>query len=178
MQNFQLDCNWCTLYQGVLQFQSVLQFLHTRGKVISFWPIRKLLSSLRQTLDSMFISLKPTVTDIFFWFLPYSFRSIWYHCTYHCMFCMLLFNVVSYVFWLLCYVFLLLCLCILIVMYVLFCAFCFIVSFCVLFVRKCVLYYCHRVSTQLQLTTISYHIFFWCYLVSLYIWLYVLSASV
>jgi len=32
------------------------------------------------------------------------------------------------------------------------------VSFSVLFVCKCVLYYCHRVATQLQLTNISYHI--------------------
>jgi len=32
------------------------------------------------------------------------------------------------------------------------------VLFCVLFVCKCVLYYYHRVLTQLQLTNISYHI--------------------
>jgi len=37
---------------------------------------------------------------------------------------------------------------------VLFCIFCFIVLFYVLFVRKCVLCYCHRVSTKLQLTNI------------------------
>jgi hypothetical protein len=30
--------------------------------------------------------------------------------------------------------------------------------FCVLFVCTCVLYYCHRVSTQLQVTNISYRI--------------------
>jgi hypothetical protein len=32
----------------------------------------------------------------------------------------------------------------------------YFVSFSVLFVCKCVLYYCHRVATQLQLTNISY----------------------
>jgi hypothetical protein len=55
-----------------------------------------------------------------------------------CVFCMLLFNCVNYVF-------LLLCLRILIVMYVIFNVLC-----CIVFVCKCVLYYCHRVSTQLQ----------------------------
>jgi hypothetical protein len=37
------------------------------------------------------------------------------------------------------------------------CIVCF-VSFSVLFVCICVLYYCHRVATQLQFTNISYHI--------------------
>jgi len=32
------------------------------------------------------------------------------------------------------------------------------VLFYILFVCKCVLYYCHRVTTQLQLTNLSYHI--------------------
>ena len=79
-----------------------------------------------------------------------------YHCIYGCMFCMLLFNFVNYVFLLLCYVFSLLHLCVPIVMYVPFWVFCFVVLFCILFVCKCVLYYCHRVATQLQLTNISY----------------------
>ena len=71
---------------------------------------------------------------------------------YGCMFCMILFDFVNYVF-------LLLCLCILIVMYVLFCIFRFHCVVYVLFVCKCVLYNCHRVSTQLQLTQYitSYH---------------------
>jgi hypothetical protein len=87
--------------------------------------------------------------------LLYSLGYILYNFIYGCMFCMLLFNCVNYVF-------LLLGLCILIVMYVIFCVFYFTVLFCVLFVCKCVLYYCHWVSTKLQLTNIyhiiSYHI--------------------
>jgi len=39
------------------------------------------------------------------------------------------------------------------------CLFVCFVSFCLLFVCKCVLYYCHRVATQLLLTNISYHIY-------------------
>jgi hypothetical protein len=83
--------------------------------------------------------------------LSCSFASIFYHCIYGCMFFMLLFNFVNYVFLLFFYVFLFL---------YMFCPLysVFIVSFYVLFVCECVLYYHHRVSTQLHLTNISYHI--------------------
>jgi len=69
---------------------------------------------------------------LFYHVLSYSFDSIF---VYGRVFCVLLFNFVNYVFLSLCNV--------------LFCVFCFIVLFYVLFVCKCVLYCCHRVSTQL-----------------------------
>ena len=47
---------------------------------------------------------------------------------------------------------------ILIVPYAPFWVFCFIVLFCVLFACKSILYYCQWVSTELQLTNVSYHI--------------------
>ena len=99
-------------------------------------------TSIRQYIDHMNFAAYMALSFIkFFHILLVPF----YHCVYGCMFCMLLFNFVNYVI-------LLLRLCILIVMYVLFYVFCFIVLFCVLFVCKCVLYCCHRVSTQFQLT--------------------------
>jgi hypothetical protein len=78
------------------------------------------------------------------------------------MFCMLLFNFVNYAFLFLCYVYSVLCLYIYYYYYyyyyVPFWIFCCIVLFCTLFLCRCVLYCCHRVSTQLQLSNISYHI--------------------
>jgi len=86
-------------------------------------------------------------------YMAYSFITLYhvllfpffYHCIYGYILCMRLFNFVNYAF-------LLLCLCIFIVMYVPFCVFCFILLFCVLFVFKCVLYCCHQLTTQFQLT--------------------------
>jgi hypothetical protein len=73
-------------------------------------------------------------------------------------------------------------LCILI-MYVMFCVSCIIVLLCVLFVCKCVLYYCHRVFIQLQLTNIyhivsyiSFIIYYHIYHIILYIYIYIIIS--
>jgi hypothetical protein len=84
----------------------------------------------------------------------YSFILLWFHfydCVYGLCCVCFLFIFVNSKFLLLC------CWRILIAIYVLFCVFCFIVLLCVLFVCKYVLYYCHRLSIQWQLTNISHH---------------------
>jgi hypothetical protein len=83
------------------------------------------------------------------------FGSTVYHCIYGCMLCMLLFNFVYYVFLLLCMFRSGHCASLCCSVYW---ALCFIVLFCVLFMCICVLCYCHRASTQLQLSNILYYI--------------------
>ena len=85
----------------------------------------------------------------FFHILLVPFFIIVYMTVYFVCFCLVLYIVYFY-----CYIYVFLfsyC-------YVLFRVFRFIVLFCVLLVCKCVLYYRHRVSTQLQLTNIPHHI--------------------
>jgi len=50
--------------------------------------------------------------------------------------------------------------CVILLLFVLFYVLFVFMLFYVLLVCKCVLYYCHRMLTQLQLTNISYHIIY------------------
>ena len=112
--------------------------------------------------------------------LSYSSNSILYRSVFGRTFCVLQFNFVNYV--------LLLLLLLLLLRYVFFCyvhvflllcmfwfVFGFIVLFCVLFVCKCVSYYCHRVSTKLHLN-ISYHIS--CHVLSYHISCHIMSYRI
>jgi len=47
-----------------------------------------------------------------------------------------------------------------------------IVLFCVLFVCKCVLYYCHRLATQLLLNNLSLSLYIYIYIYYIYIYIY------
>jgi hypothetical protein len=91
-----------------------------------------------------------------------------YFCVVLCIFCVLLCVFVLFYVFLCCSAYFLCCsmyfcvvciFCVVLCIFVLFYAFFCCVTFSVLFVCICVLYYCHRVATQLQLKNTSHHKF-------------------
>ena len=122
----------------------MLNYIHSERKVLEF--SNRVSTVIRRYVE--LLKLAAFMVDsfiIFFHILLVPFFVIVVAC-FVC-FCLILWIMYFY-----CYVYVFLLLCIFIVMYILFWGFRFIVLISVLFVCKCVLYYCHRVSTQLQLT--------------------------
>jgi hypothetical protein len=113
-----------------------------RGSEVSTSVVKVLVTGCLTLLEDIYIYIISSLLLIWLFHLSHSFMFFWFHFFNHCICgCMFCLDFVNYVFLLLC----------------MFCSVysVFIVMFCVLFVCKYVLHYCHRVSTQLQLTNIS-----------------------
>jgi len=97
------------------------------------------------------------VLCIFMLFYVFFVFYVFFCCSMYFLCCSMYFCVVLCIFCVVCIFVFYVFLCSSMYFCVVLCIVCF-VSFSVLFVCKCVLYYRHRVATQLQLTDMSYHI--------------------
>jgi len=125
------------------------------------WSVVKWNEGLRDMVSVIIRSYTEHIK--FYWFLRITLVLLCFIVNMVCFvcFCLILYIMYSHCY---VYVFLLFCLCILIIMCVPFWVLCFIVLFCVLFVCKCVMYYCHRMSTQLQLSNIYIYLHIYMYI--------------